>query len=69
MATPTTLGGVATTQAATAATTGSQGFLVRCGVDPAELPQTADAAEHWLSTCYSISQLPHTADAIEHWLS
>lgn len=64
-----TFSGVASAQAAPPATAGSQRFFVRCDIDPAQLPRTADAAEHWLSTCYRISQLPHTADAIDHWLS
>jgi hypothetical protein len=36
----------------------SQRFYIPCNVDPAQLPRTADAAEHWLRNCYSYPQLP-----------
>ncbi len=43
-------------------------FSTPCTIDPAYLPQTPDAAAHWLATCYEVPQLPRTADAIDHWL-
>ncbi len=44
-------------------------FYTPCTIDSSSLPHTADAAAHWLATCYQTSQLPHTADAVGGWLA
>ena len=46
--------GAASAQAHSADPTEPQRFYVPCDVDRARLPHTADAAEHWLSGCYSL---------------
>lgn len=38
-------------------------------IPPADLPRSADAAEHWLTTELAVRDLPYSADAAERWLA